>query len=151
MTCSPPGHRIALLGPDGAPLLAALHASATPAEAWDAPAYRRLLALAGCFACATDAGFVLARAAADEAEILMLTVAAPSRRQGLARALLQAAGAEAARRGARTLFLEVAAGNRPALALYAGERFVEVGRRVGYYPDGADALVLRLNLRACGS
>ncbi|MFX8246689.1 hypothetical protein ABTL56_19205, partial [Acinetobacter baumannii] len=49
--------------------------------------------------------------------------------------------------GAEGLFLEVAADNEPAIALYRSAAFVPVGRRAGYYrrPGGAamDALVLR--------
>ncbi|NVN31455.1 ribosomal-protein-alanine acetyltransferase, partial [Endobacter medicaginis] len=46
------------------------------------------------------------------------------------------------------LFIEVAAGNGPAIALYRGCGFVEVGRRRRYYPDGDDALVMVLSLSA---
>jgi ribosomal-protein-alanine N-acetyltransferase len=56
--------------------------------------------------------------------------------------------AAARARGAAAMFLEVAAGNTPALALYAREGFAEVGRRRRYYADGADALVLRRDLDA---
>jgi ribosomal protein S18 acetylase RimI-like enzyme len=52
--------------------------------------------------------------------------------------------AEAAKRGAMDLFLEVAEPNLAARALYAGAGADEVGRRRRYYADGADALVLRL-------
>lgn len=44
------------------------------------------------------------------------------------------------------MFLEVAADNDAARALYAKLGFVEAGRRHGYYGDGADALVLRHSL-----
>jgi ribosomal-protein-alanine N-acetyltransferase len=44
------------------------------------------------------------------------------------------------------MFLEVAADNKAANALYAGAGFVQVGERRGYYPDGGDALVLRLDI-----
>ena len=56
-------------------------------------------------------GFVLARAAGDEAEILTLAVTPAARRQGIGRALVQAAAAHAQGLGAETLFLEVATGN----------------------------------------
>jgi [ribosomal protein S18]-alanine N-acetyltransferase len=54
--------------------------------------------------------------------------------------------AAARKRGAGAMFLEVAAANGPALALYAREGFTEVGRRRRYYSDGTDALVLRRDL-----
>ncbi|TCZ55290.1 GNAT family N-acetyltransferase [Roseicella aquatilis] len=94
-----------------------------------------------------EAGFVLARAAGGEAEILTLAVLPAARRQGLGAALMAAALAGAAARGAEAMFLEVAAGNAAALPLYRGLGFAEVGRRRRYYPDGADALVLRRDLR----
>lgn len=93
-------------------------------------------------------GFVLARAAAGEAEILTLAVLPPARRRGLGQALVSGAMALAiVRAQAEAMFLEVAEGNAGALALYRGLGFAEVGRRKRYYPDGADALVLRRDLR----
>ncbi len=86
---------------------------------------------------------ILARVAADEAEILTLAVAPPSRRAGLGAALLRAAMRHAGRVGARTMFLEVAVTNGAARALYASFGFREAGLRRGYYIDGTDALVLR--------
>ena len=96
-------------------------------------------------------GIVLARAVAGEAEILTLAVRPEVRRQGIARALLGAAMREAASCGAGVMFLEVAAGNRPARALYAALGFAEIGRRRRYYAGGADALVLRAALTPPGS
>ena len=96
-------------------------------------------------------GMLLARVAADEAEILTLAVAPPARRQGRAAALLAAAAARARDAGARAMFLEVATDNAPALALYSTAGFVEVGRRRHYYKGGSDALVLRLELNAAAT
>ena len=77
-----------------------------------------------------DDGFVLARAAAGEAEILTLAVAPAARGKGLGRALLQAAIDQAQGPWARaTIFLEVGADNPHALALYAGLGFAKVGMR----------------------
>ena len=76
--------------------------------------------------------------------------ASSARRAGLGRALVEAAALEAARSGARSLFLEVAQDNAAAAALYRGAGFVEAGRRPGYYRRGdappADALILVRNL-----
>lgn len=128
-----------------APALAALHAAAfPPALAWGAGTIEMLLALPGAFGLWREgAGLVLARMAADEAEILTFGVVPDARRRGHGAALLRGALAAARSRGAGAMFLEVAAGNAPALALYAREGFAEVGRRRRYYSDGADALVLR--------
>ena len=126
--------------------LALLHASAF-AKPWDASAIAALLAGPGGFAFAADDGFVLARAAGGEAEILTLAVRPAARGKGLGRALLLAAIAEARALGAATMFLEVGADNPAALALYAGLGFANVGKRKAYY-DGRDALVLSLPLDA---
>ncbi len=134
--------------PEEAPALAALHRAAfPPAEAWGTDAIRLMLELPGAFGLeAPGRGFVLARVAADEAEILTLAVAPPCRRQGVGAALLAAAMAGAVARGAAAMFLEVSEGNAAARTLYLAAGFAEVGRRRRYYPDGADALVLRRDL-----
>ncbi len=136
--------------PADAPALAALHAAAFPsAEAWGPDALRLMLEMPGAFGLhAPGQGFALARVAADEAEVLTLAVAPALRRRGLGGALLATAMAGAVARGAAAMFLEVSAGNAAARALYAGAGFIEVGRRRRYYPDGADALVLRRGLIA---
>lgn len=133
---------------DEAAALAALHAAAfPPEEAWGPDAIALMLGMPGAFGlCCPGQGFVLARAAGGEAEILTLAVIPAARRRGVGAALLAAALAGAAARGAAAMFLEVAAGNDAARGLYAGLGFAEVGRRRGYYTDGADALVLRRDL-----
>lgn len=128
--------------------LAALHAASfPPAERWGADAITLMLEMQGAFGLhAPGAGFVLARVAADEAEILTLAVVPAARRQGQGAALLAAAMAGAALRGAAAMFLEVSERNAAARALYASAGFDEAGRRRRYYADGADALVLRRGL-----
>lgn len=126
--------------------LAALHAGAF-AKAWDAAALGSLLATPGCFAFHLPDGFVLARAAGGEAEILTLAVIPAARNRGLGRMLMVHAANHSHERGARDLFLEVGVANFPALTLYAGLGFVQVGMRPAYH-DGGDALVLRLSLPA---
>lgn len=130
---------------DTAPL-AALHAACFD-QAWDAASLHTMLAGPGAFAFHHPDGFVLARVASDEAEILTLAVAPGRRGKGLGRALLSAAIAEAQQRGANTMFLEVGNDNPAALALYAALGFANVGSRKGYY-RGRDAALLRLSLPA---
>jgi tRNA threonylcarbamoyladenosine biosynthesis protein TsaB len=130
---------------DTAPL-AALHAACFD-DAWDAASLRTTLAAPGAFAFHDRDGFVVARVASDEAEILTLAVTPGARGKGLGRALLSAAIAEAQSRGAKAVFLEVGRDNPAALALYAALRFANVGSRKGYY-GGRDASVLRLSLPA---
>ena len=128
---------------DTAPL-AALHAASFP-DPWDSAAIAALLATPGTFAFHAHDGFVLARVAAEEGEILTLAVLPAARGKGLGRALLQAAIAHARARGAQSMFLEVGVENPSALALYAGLGFARVGLRKAYL-YGKDALVLRLPL-----
>lgn len=134
--------------PAHAPALALIHAEAFPPGArWGQDAMALQLSLPGAFGFIDGRGaMVLARVVADEAEILTLAVAPPARRTGLARALMAAAMHTAAARGATAMFLEVAAGNAPALALYSSLGFDQVGRRTGYYGPRRDALVLRAAL-----
>jgi ribosomal-protein-alanine N-acetyltransferase len=131
-----------------ATVLAAIHAECFPAGArWDATAMAGQLALPDTFGLLDPAGaLVLARHAAEEAEILTLAVVPALRRQGRARALLRAASCRAAEAGAEEMFLEVAEHNYAARALYSACGYAEIGRRRRYYPDGSDALVLRAAL-----
>jgi [ribosomal protein S18]-alanine N-acetyltransferase len=92
-------------------------------------------------------GWAGVRVVADTAEILTVGVVPAARRKGIARRMLDALLAEAARRGAREAFLEVRVDNVAALALYAGEGFAQVGIRRGYYDGGrVDAVTLRKEL-----
>ncbi len=128
--------------------MAAIHAAAfCPAERWDGPAFAGQLGSPGVFGLIhPDGGVVLARVAADEAEILTLAVTPAAQRRGLGTALLRAGMREAAARGAATVFLEVSASNAPARALYAAAGFRSVGCRRRYYPDGGDAIVLEATI-----
>ncbi len=130
--------------------LAALHEAAfDPSDVWPEDAIATQLAQPGVFGLAVAAdGFVLARVAADEAEILTLAVAPWSRRRGIGSQLMRAAMTQAAVNGAAHLFLEVASDNLAGLALYDSLGFSRVGLRKRYYALGGDALVLRADLRA---
>ena len=131
-----------------AALLAEIHAAAfPPAESWSRDVIALQLELPTTFALLHSAGgFVMARAVADEAEILTLAVIPAFRRQGLGRRLLGAAMTRAAVLGAAAMFLEVATTNHAARGLYVAMGFVESGLRRRYYADGTDALVLRSTL-----
>ncbi len=105
------------------------------------------LSLPGAYGFIDPGGaMVLARIAVDEAEILTLAVAPDARRAGLGRAMMAAAMATAVARGAQAMFLEVAATNVAALALYATMGFTRVGLRSGYYGTGRHAVVMRAPL-----
>jgi len=84
----------------------------------------------------------------DTADILTVGVVPTARRAGAARLMLADLLAEAARRGAREVFLEVRVDNEAARALYAAEGFSEIGRRRGYYDGGrVDAVTMRKELQ----
>ena len=96
-------------------------------------------------------GFVLARLAAGEGEILTVAVARSHRRQGIGWQLMDAVLRQLHGDRAEALFLEVDETNAPAIALYRRLGFREVGKRADYYrspergPTGA--LVMRRDLR----
>ncbi len=129
--------------------LAALHARAIAVpRPWTAAEFADLLGARGVFLIADPAGrgFALGRVAGPEAELLTLVVAPEARRQGIARDLLGRFAAAARAQSATAGFLEVAASNGAARALYAAAGWRETGRRRGYYatPAGAaeDAVVM---------
>ncbi len=88
-------------------------------------------------------GFIMSRLAAGEAEILSVAIAPTWRGRGLSRQLLDLHLRRLAGLGIRAVYLEVGQHNKPACRLYRRAEFNEVGRRQGYYDDGATALVLR--------
>jgi [ribosomal protein S18]-alanine N-acetyltransferase len=143
------------IGAEDAAALAAVHGRSFE-PGWSAADIAALLHAPGGFGLAVREaeqidGFLIGRAIAGEAEVLTLAVDPAMRRRGLARGLLEAALAAARAAGAEAMFLEVAADNTAAVALYAGAGFTRVGARPGYYrrPSGAiDALVMRRDLNS---
>lgn len=91
-------------------------------------------------------GHCLAQVIADEAEILSLATHPHARDQGVGTALLAALGARGRGAGITTIFLDVSEANGPARRLYERGGYREVGRRAGYYADGSDGLLMRLDL-----
>ncbi|MDO9641442.1 MAG: GNAT family N-acetyltransferase [Pseudotabrizicola sp.] len=127
--------------------LAAIHAVCfTLPRPWSAAEITSLLGSPHVFLLAESNGFLLGRAVAGEAELLTLAVLPVARGQGIGARLIQDFLTEAKARAATTAFLEVAAGNDPAIRLYERAGFVLNGRRKAYYAslDGHrdDALVL---------
>jgi [ribosomal protein S18]-alanine N-acetyltransferase len=87
-------------------------------------------------------GHAVASAAGDDAELQRIAVDPAYRRRGLAGELLAAVEEQAAAEGATRLLLEVREDNATAADFYQAQGFEEVGRRRGYYRDGAAAVVL---------
>lgn len=139
--------------------IAAIHAEDF-ARPWSAEEFDGLLAQDTVFGFAAreignprrgPVGFVLARLAAGEGEILTVAVARSQRGLGLGRSLMDAVLRKLYAERAEELFLEVDETNGPAIALYRKLGFVEVARRHGYYEHvghtRSDALVMRRDLR----
>lgn len=98
---------------------------------------------------APPAGFILARLAAGEAEILTIAVAKSVRRHGIGARLMDETLRKLHAERAESLFLEVDAANLAAVKLYKRFGFKKAGERPAYYegPDGKTAaLVMRLDL-----
>jgi tRNA threonylcarbamoyl adenosine modification protein YeaZ/ribosomal-protein-alanine acetyltransferase len=141
------------VGPAASELLSVLHGEAFE-DGWSAQAFAEMLATPGTDAAiASEAGvplgFIVTRRAADEAEILTIGSRPSVQRRGVGRQLLDQHAAELTARGVRHIFLEVAASNAAAHALYTACGFIAAGRRKGYYKrrDGVeDAIVMRREL-----
>jgi ribosomal-protein-alanine N-acetyltransferase len=146
------GNSITRAGPLHATALSAIHARAFPEdEFWNERIIAGQLSQPGIFGLIDPrGGMLLARVAADEAEILTVAVVPERRQQGVGGALLLFAAEEARQRGAVRIFLEVSTRNPAARGLYQQMGFQQVGRRRAYYADGSDALVLSKDIARPG-
>jgi|tagenome__1003787_1003787.scaffolds.fasta_scaffold20938479_2 ribosomal-protein-alanine N-acetyltransferase len=80
----------------------------------------------------------------SEADVQTIGVAPALQGRGIGTVLLRALTAEAVRRGATSLLLEVRADNEPAIHLYNREGFERIALRRRYYqPGDIDAWVMR--------
>jgi tRNA threonylcarbamoyladenosine biosynthesis protein TsaB len=148
-------------GADHAAILATLHAAsfeqgwsaAQFAELVNAPGSLCLLALTpgtGQTGLPQPCGFVLARKAADEMEIITIAVQPATRRRGVARRLLDALREAAGKAGVKAIFIEYATDNPAAESFYNQTGFAVTGRRKNYYKRegglACDAVTARLDL-----
>jgi [ribosomal protein S18]-alanine N-acetyltransferase len=138
---------IAEAGPADAAAIAALH-GVSFRRGWGEDEIQRLLLDRNVVTQRMTAGgkligFIMSRLAAGEAEILSVAIVPTWRGRGLSRQLLDLHLRRLAGLGIRAVYLEVGEHNHPACRLYRRAGFNEVGRRQGYYDDGATALVLR--------
>lgn len=126
--------------------MAQLHGAAFEHErGWSAEEFATLIAQPYTNAfCAPD-GFALTRTLAGESELLTLAVDPAFRRHGIARGLLDR-WLVTLRDTTDTAFLEVAADNTGAIALYEKLGFDRAGLRRAYYArknrPAADALIM---------
>ena len=96
-------------------------------------------------------GFIILRAAGDQAEILTLVTHPAHRKQGIGQTLITEARKRAIEQGVEIIFLDVAEDNPAAIALYRSCGFEQFGRRPAYYrrPSGRiAALTFRKKLDA---
>lgn len=127
-------------------LMAVMEAAFDPhwREAWTREQVRGSLALPHTYALlagadgkpleegASAAGFVLARRAPGEEELLLVAVRPEMRGRGVGKALIERFFREAASGGAERVFLEMR-DNNPAANLYLSCGFEPIGRRRAYY------------------
>jgi len=131
--------------------LARLHAAAfvTP-RPWTAAEFAALIEAPHTFLITRDHALVMGRVIVGEAELLTIATDPAHRRKGLGRECLMAFESEAKVRNATEAFLEVAADNKAAIALYAGAGWRPTGLRRDYYaaPDGTriDAQIMSKSL-----
>lgn len=131
--------------------MALIHAAAfTQARPWTAEEFTELLANRFTHAVGDSYAFALFQVIADEAELLTIATHPAHQRQGLARHRMETWHARAAELGARRAFLDVAADNSAAIALYKRCNYSPCGLRKGYYArktgENCDAIVMERNL-----
>lgn len=121
-----------------------LHRACFPTKPWSASDFADLKK-SGCDIIASKNGFAVWRVVADEAEIITIGVHPDARKAGIASAMLVIIEADAKKRGATKMFLEVAENNHPARALYEHNGYIQIGMRPKYY-DGVDAILMEKQL-----
>ena len=91
----------------------------------------------------TVAGYALLRCLGD-AELIYIAVSEEYRGRGTGKRLLKELIEEAEGRNAGSIFLEVRAGNAPAIKMYESAGFTACGIRKGYYhAPKEDAVIMR--------
>ena len=90
------------------------------------------------------AGYIGSQSVEGEADMMNVAVHPDYRRQGIARRLVEGLVAALREKGVYSLALEVRASNAPAIRLYEGLGFSQVGLRPNYYRNPKeDAYILR--------
>ena len=135
------------------PQIAALEA-ATFSLPWDEAAIRGemenplALWLAAVGEDGTVLGYVGSQTCFEDADILNVAVVPAARRRGIAAALMRELEVRLAPKGVERITLEVRASNVPAIRLYEGLGYTQVGLRKGYYEKPReDALILQKQLK----
>ena len=134
--------------------MSALHRTAfAPERGWSATEFAELLQNPMVQLHQRPQGFALSRTVAGESELLTLAVEPAHQRRGLGKQLVLGWLTGVSDR-AEVAFLEVAADNHAALALYKATGFAQSGLRHGYYARKsgafADAVLMRKDLMTRG-
>lgn len=124
--------------------LANLHQKCFPHKPWSADDFADLKK-SGCEIIASQNGFIVWRAVADEAELITIGVAPDARRTGIGAAMIGIMEGELKKSGVKSIFLEVAENNAPARKLYEQNGYAQIGVRPKYY-DGIDAIMMKKDL-----
>jgi ribosomal-protein-alanine N-acetyltransferase len=134
---------------DDLPAVMAIERATFPSDAWTAAMMRgelrdqpRTRHYVVAVADGEIVGYAGLAAAGDQADIQTIAVLAAHRRAGIGTLMLDDLLAEAARRGATAVFLEVRADNPGAQAMYGRFGFERLGLRRAYYEDGTDAVTM---------
>ena len=102
------------------------------------------------FLCATDhnkvIGYIGAWIIDDSCEVINFVVDKSYQHQGNGQALFNELTRIALENKATYMCLEVRISNHQAICFYAKNGFKEINRRISYYKNGEDALVLRKEL-----
>jgi ribosomal-protein-alanine N-acetyltransferase len=148
--------KIRLAGKDDLRALVGLQQKAPEAAHWTLGDYERLMDDTGGKILVAEldtmeqpklVGFAAFHRIIDESEVRNMAVDPEHRQQGVGRALLLAAREHMLRAGAKRIFLEVRASNKPAHSLYYSIGFALHSIRKDYYREPEeDALVLALEL-----
>lgn len=132
--------------------VAALEERCFPEDPWSRRLFEEALESGNTVALAARAedgavlGYLVGTVILEEGNVDNIAVAPEVRRQGVARALLEAFHSA----GPACVTLEVRPSNRGAVALYRKLGYAEVGRRRNYYlRPREDAIIMRLELPSC--
>ncbi|GAB5438016.1 GNAT family N-acetyltransferase [Falsiruegeria mediterranea] len=128
--------------------MAATHKAAfTQSRPWSQTEFSDLLSNRFTFAVGDTRCFALIQVIAGEAELLTIATHPDHQRRGLAAQVMTTWHDMAFTKGAERAFLDVAADNGPAIALYQKRGYAPHGRRPGYYKRSAqesiDAIVMQ--------
>ena len=112
---------------------------------WSLDNFKTLLKLPNTFGFCQDEGFILCSDLGEDLEILTFAVIPTCRRRGIGTYLMAQVQNFSIAHQKKNIFLEVNTTNKPAIALYLKNNFVQTGIRKNYYHEHgktSDALCL---------